>query len=98
MYFGEEGYLFEYERRRKLEIEYNSKDSAELLIHFKNSHGVYDFIYTYEESKYKADYSNRSNWLNVKSKILEKNIYPNILEDFNLDIEDDIYSFSFDPH
>ena len=85
-----ENLIPEYERRKKLEDMHNSKDLAELLVYLKNTHGAYDFIYSYEENKYKADYSSRPNWITISSKILDKNEYPNVLEGFNLDIEDEI--------
>lgn len=85
-----ENLIPEYERRRRLEKEHNSENLAELLVYLKNTHGAYDFIYSYEESKYRSDYSKRANWLLVKNKILGENVYPNVLNDFNLHIEESI--------
>jgi len=85
-----ENLIPEYERRRKLQNEYNPKDLAELLVYLKNTHGAYDFIYSYEENKYQHDYSHRPNWLVAKKKILDENRYPNVLDNFIIEIDDEI--------
>jgi len=62
---------------------------ANSLVNLLNTHGSYDFVYTYKLFKYKKSYDKRPNWLNVKNKILEENSYPNILS-YTLDIDQDI--------
>ncbi|MAD42902.1 MAG: hypothetical protein CL623_11000 [Arcobacter sp.] len=85
-----ENLIPEYARRDKLVNEYDTEYLSELLVHLKNTHGAYDFINSYEESKYVSDYSNRPSWYSVKNKILGSNDYPNILYGFNLNVEKEI--------
>ena len=85
-----ENLIPEYARRDKLISEYNTEYLSELLVHLKNTHGAYDFVNSYEESKYVTDYSNRPSWYSVKNKILGSNDYPNVLYGFNLNVEKEI--------
>ena len=81
-----ENLIPESDRRDKLKTEFNTYEIAELLTHLVNTHGAYDFIYSHKENKYKADYSQRPFWIDIKNKILAENEYPNILEDFAVNI------------
>ena len=40
------------------------------MVNLLNTHGSYDFVYTYELFKYKKAYDKRPNWISVKNKIL----------------------------
>jgi len=85
-----ENLIPEYARRDKLIRQYDSEYISELLVHLKNTHGAYDFINSYEESKYINDYSKRPSWYEVKNKILGENSYPNVLSGFSLNVEEEV--------
>jgi len=65
------------------------EDLADSLTTLLNTHGSYEFVYTYELFKYKKVTDKRPNWLTVKNKILSSYSYPNLL-DMQLDISDEI--------
>jgi serine/threonine-protein kinase HipA len=84
-----ENLIPEYTRRDRLRDANKNELLADLLVKLKNTHGAYDFFYTYKEHEFTTDYSKRPNWINVKNKILDSNEYPNVLE-FHLDIEKEV--------
>ncbi|MCF6309463.1 MAG: HipA domain-containing protein [Sulfurimonas sp.] len=84
-----ENLIPEYARREKLLGFDKAMDLADTLVKLKNTHGSYDFLYSYDEYKYKGNYSQRKNWTTVKNKILGEHEYPNILE-FDILIDDEI--------
>lgn len=65
------------------------EDLADSLTTLLNTHGSYEFVYTYELFKYKKTNDKRPNWITVKNKILSSYNYPNILN-MQLDISDEI--------
>jgi serine/threonine-protein kinase HipA len=76
--------------RREKHIDIDKyEELANSLVNLLNTHGSYDFVYTYELFKYKKAYDKRPNWISVKNKILGENSYPNILP-YSLDIDQNI--------
>ena len=73
-----ENLLPEYERRNKLLFSLN--DSADILSLLYNVQGDFRFIPYFELFKYKSKTQARPAWHTVKHKILESNIYPNLIE------------------
>lgn len=87
-------YLFENlipeSHRREKHIDITKyEDLADSLTSLLNTHGSYEFVYTYELFKYKKSKDKRPNWITVKNKILGEYSYPNVLN-HKLDITDDI--------
>jgi len=76
--------------RREKHIDISKyEDLADALTSLVNTHGSYEFVYTYELYKYKKSKDKRPNWITVKNRILGDYSYPNIL-DFQIDIDDEI--------
>jgi len=89
LFFIFENLIPESHRREKhLNIE-NFDDLADSLTTLLNTHGSYEFVYTYELFKYKKSSDKRPSFTAIKNKLLESYTYPNILE-YTLDIADDI--------
>jgi len=89
LFFIFENLIPESHRREKhLNIE-NFDDLADSLTTLLNTHGSYEFVYTYELFKYKKLNDKRPSYTSVKNKLLENYTYPNFLE-YKLDIEDSI--------
>jgi len=65
------------------------EELADSLTSLLNTHGSYEFVYTYELFKHKKLTDKRPNWITVKNRILEEYSYPNVLA-YKLDISDDI--------
>ena len=65
------------------------EDLADSLTSLLNTHGSYEFVYTYELFKYKKPKQRRPNWITVKNNILGEYSYPNVLN-YNLDIDEAI--------
>ena len=65
------------------------KNLAEILLELENSHGDFDFVSADKLYRYKSDYSDRPNWIEVKQIILEEQSFVNIL-DMQIDIEREI--------
>ncbi len=87
-------YLFENlipeSHRREKHIDITKyEDLADSLTSLLNTHGSYEFVYTYELFKYKKAKDKRPNWITVKNKILSEYSYPNVLN-YKLDISEDI--------
>jgi len=89
LFFIFENLIPESHRRQKyLNIE-NFDDLADSLTTLLNTHGSYEFVYTYELFKYKKTSDKRPSFITIKNKILEKYTYPNVLG-YKLDIADEI--------
>ncbi len=56
------------------------KSLVEILLELENTHGDFDFVAVDRLYSYQNDYSNRKSWIRVKEAILEKQIFPNILD------------------
>lgn len=84
-----ENLIPEYKRRGKVYDPNKGEVLTDSLVNLHNTHGAYDFIFTYEDAKFDKNYKGRKSWLSVKNKILGEHNYPNVLE-MNIDIEDDI--------
>jgi len=84
-----ENLIPEYKRREKVYKASQGEVLTDSLVHLYNTHGAYDFYYTFEDRKFDKDYSGRKSWLSVKNKILGEHDYPNIL-DMKVLIDDDI--------
>ncbi|PUE63329.1 type II toxin-antitoxin system HipA family toxin [Arcobacter caeni] len=87
-------YIFEnlipesHRREKHLNIE-NFDDLADSLTTLLNTHGSYEFVYTYELFKYKKSNDKRPSYTTIKNKLLETYSYPNVLN-YELDISDEI--------
>lgn len=89
LFFIFENLIPESHRRQKhLNIE-NFDDLADSLTTLLNTHGSYEFVYTYELFKYKKSNDKRPSFATIKNKLLENYTYPNVLE-YRLDIADEI--------
>lgn len=89
LFFIFENLIPESHRREKhLNIE-NFDDLADSLTTLLNTHGSYQFIYTYELFKYKKPSDTRPSYITIKNKLLDKYNYPNILN-YQVDIADEI--------
>ncbi len=75
-------------REKHIDIE-KYEDIADALVLLTNTHGSYEFVYTYELYKYKKPKALSPNWITVKQKVLEHYQYPNILN-YHLDIDEEI--------
>jgi serine/threonine-protein kinase HipA len=76
--------------RREKHIDISKyEDLADSLTTLLQTHGSYEFVYTYELYKYKKTNDKRPAWVTVKNKILGEYSYPNILN-FTLDIPNEI--------
>lgn len=84
-----ENLIPEYKRREKVYDPNKGEVLTDSLVNLYNTHGSYDFLFTYEDSKFYNDYKGKKSWISVKNKILEEHNYPNILN-MEVDIEDDI--------
>ena len=62
------------------------KNLVEILLELENTHGDFDFIMIDRLYGYQNDYNNRKSWISVKEEILEKQVFPNIL-DMIIDID-----------
>ena len=89
LFFIFENLIPESHRRQKhLNIE-NFDDLADSLTTLLNTHGSYEFVYTYELFKYKKISDKRPSFIAIKNKLLENYTYPNVL-DYKLDIANEI--------
>jgi len=89
LFFIFENLIPESHRREKhLNIE-NFDDLADSLTTLLNTHGSYEFVYSYELFKYKKSSDKRPSYTSIKNKLLENYTYPNILG-YTLDIESEI--------
>ncbi|MEA1913978.1 MAG: type II toxin-antitoxin system HipA family toxin [Campylobacterota bacterium] len=89
LFFIFENLIPESHRRAKhLNIE-NFDDIADSLTTLLNTHGVYEFVYTYELFKYKKSSDKRPSYITIKNKLLDNYSYPNVLQ-YSLDIESEI--------
>ena len=89
LFFIFENLIPESHRREKhLNIE-NFDDLADSLTTLLNTHGSYEFVYTYELFKYKKSNDKRPSYITIKNKLLETYSYPNVLN-YKVDIEDEI--------
>ena len=87
LFFIFENLIPESHRREKhLNLE-NFDDLADTLTRLLNTHGSYEFVYTYELFKYQKARDKRPSYTTIKNKLLENYSYPNIL-DYQLDIDD----------
>ena len=87
LFFIFENLIPESHRREKhLNLE-NFDDLADTLTSLLNTHGSYEFVYTYELFKYQKASDKRPSYTTIKNKLLENYSYPNIL-DYQLDIDD----------
>jgi len=85
LFFIFENLIPESHRREKhLDIE-NFDDLADTLTTLLNTHGSYEFVYTYELFKYKKTSDKRPSFIAIKNKLLDNYAYPNVLE-YKLDI------------
>jgi len=89
LFFIFENLIPESHRREKyLDIE-NFDNLADSLTTLLNTHGSYEFVYTYELFKYKKSSDKRPNFITIKNKLLNSYDYPNILN-HKIDISDEI--------
>ncbi|MGM0518597.1 MAG: HipA domain-containing protein [Campylobacterota bacterium] len=89
LFFVFENLIPESHRRQKhLNIE-NFDDLADSLTTLLNTHGSYEFVYTYELFKYKKSSDKRPSFTTIKNRLLESYTYPNVLN-YSLDIADEI--------
>jgi len=65
------------------------KNLAQILLELENTHGDFDFVSVDKLYGYKKNYGSRKSWLSVKDKILEKQMFVNIL-DFKIEVEKEI--------
>lgn len=84
-----ENLIPEYKRREKVYDPNKGEILTDSLVNLNNTHGAYDFFYTYEDKKFSKDYTSRKSWISAKNKILGIHDYPNILN-MKLLIDDDI--------
>ncbi len=87
-------YIFEnlipesHRREKHINIQ-KYEELADSLTSLLNTHGSYEFVYTYELFKYKKPKERRPNWITVKNNILGEYSYPNVLN-YRLDIDESI--------
>ena len=63
-----------------------NKNLVEILLELENTHGDFDFVGMDRLHYYQNDYVNRKSWVSVKELILEKQVFPNILN-MRIDID-----------
>lgn len=89
LFFIFENLIPESHRREKhLDIE-KFDDLADSLTTLLNTHGSYQFVYTYELFKYKKTNDKRPNYITIKNKLFDSYSYPNVLN-YTLDIPEEI--------
>jgi len=89
LFFIFENLIPESHRREKhLDIE-DFDDLADSLTTLLNTHGSYEFVYTYELFKYKKSTDKRPSFITIKHKLLDEYTYPNLLQ-YKLDIDEEI--------
>jgi len=65
------------------------KNLAQILLELENTHGDFDFVSADKLYGYNKNYDSRKSWLSVKEKILEKQMFVNIL-DFKIEVEKEV--------